>query len=103
MNNTLLKPGEYIEVAVNLRWLKNVENFGMITNYAEISEDFNDHGAKDIDSIPNNKVPGEDDIDDAPVMLAVKTGSDAIFYVTLALGFCLIIALGTVEIKKHII
>ncbi len=103
LENTLLNPGESAEVSILLTWINSENNLGLKINTAEISEDFNDHGAKDIDSIPNNKVPGEDDIDDAPVMLAVKTGSDAIFYVTLALGFCLIIALGTVEIKKHII
>ena len=37
---------------------------GVMTNTAEISEDYNDYGIPDRDSTPNNKVPGEDDIDD---------------------------------------
>ena len=76
---------------------------GVMVNTAEISEDYNEFGVHDIDSTPNNKKAGEDDIDDAPVMLAIKTGSETIGYVTLGIGFASIITLGAVEIKKRIL
>lgn len=41
---------------------------------AEISKDYNEFNTPDIDSTPDNKVDGEDDIDDAPVMLSLYWG-----------------------------
>ena len=101
--NTLLQPGESAEVSILLTWVNRANNMGLKINVAEISKDYNEFGTPDIDSTPNNKKDGEDDIDNAPVMLTVKTGSDAIFYITLGLGFFIIIGLGAFEIKKKII
>ena len=103
LENTLLQPGESAEVSILLTWVNSKNNMGVMTNTAEISEDYNDHGAKDIDSTPNNKVPGEDDIDDAPVMLTVKTGSDIITYVSIGFGVLLIVTAGVYGIKKYLV
>ena len=100
--DTLLQPGESAEVSILLTWINSESNMGVMTNTAEISEDYNEFGVPDRDSTPNNKVPGEDDIDDAPVMLTVKTGSAIILYVTLAFGVLGIIGLGLFGIKKYI-
>ena len=43
-------------------------------NVAEISEDYNESNTPDIDSTPNNQVEGEDDQDDAPVILSLQNG-----------------------------
>ncbi|MBO5348763.1 MAG: Cys-Gln thioester bond-forming surface protein [Clostridia bacterium] len=102
LENTLLKTGESAEVSILLTWINDSENMGVKTNTAEISEDYNDFGEPDKDSTPNNKVPGEDDIDDAPVMLTVKTGSKVIVYVSLGLGTLAIIGLGVFGIKKYV-
>lgn len=75
LKDTLLNPGDSAEVEIILTWIKDGNNIGLKTNVAEISEDKNDADSDDIDSTPNNNVPGEDDIDDAPVMLEIKTGS----------------------------
>ena len=72
--NRLLKPGESAELTVYLRWKKDPKNMGVKTNWAEISEDGNEYGIPDRDSVPGNKRPHEDDIDDAPVALAIATG-----------------------------
>ena len=72
--NKLLKPGESAELIVYLRWKKDPKNMGVKTNWAEISEDGNEYGIPDRDSVPGNKRPHEDDIDDAPVALAIATG-----------------------------
>ena len=75
---------------------------GEMTNIAEISEDYNDKGAPDRDSTPDNQVEGEDDIDDAPVLLSIETGQERIYYV---LGFTILgtLAGGLVLIKKFVI
>ena len=101
--DTLLQPGESAEVTIVLTWINDASNMGVKINTAEISKDYNEYGAKDIDSTPNNKVPGEDDIDDAPVMLSVKTGSAVIGYITLAVAFLAIVGTGAYTVKRRII
>ncbi len=102
LKDTLLKPGESATVDVVLTWINNEENMGVKTNVAEISEDYNESGTADIDSTPNNKKEGEDDIDDAPVALTVVTGS-APKYIALTAGIVLIVGAGALIIKKYVI
>ena len=102
LENTLLKPGESAEVKVILTWINGTDNFGEKVNLAEISEDYNDSDSPDIDSTPNNKVPGEDDIDDAPVILTIKTGIEKAYIGFLAI--ILIIFVGGIGlIKKYVL
>ena len=54
---------------VILEWENSENNFGVKINVAEISKDKNDSDTPDIDSTPDNKIEGEDDIDEAPVKL----------------------------------
>ena len=77
-------------------------NLGLKVNIAEISKDYNDSDTPDIDSTPNNKKPGEDDIDDAPVILSVKTGEVRMY---LGIGMISLITLagGIALIKKYVI
>ncbi len=102
LENTLLKKDEYADVKVVLTWVNGANNLGTKTNVAEISEDYNEFGTHDIDSTPNNKVKGEDDIDDAPVILTIKTGSP-IVYTGVAIAFISIISLGVVAIRKKVL
>ena len=75
---------------------------GLKTNVAEISEDYNDSHTPDIDSTPDNDVPGEDDIDDAPVMLTVKLGDTPVY---IGLGFVVVAMLtgGIWAIKRYVL
>jgi LPXTG-motif cell wall-anchored protein len=57
----------------------------------------------DIDSTPGNNVPGEDDIDDAPVMLTVKTGEDIVMYISIAVGALAIVTAGAIVVKKKVL
>lgn len=99
----LLQPKESTTVAITLTWINSKDNLGLKINTAEISEDYNDYGdTPDIDSTPNNHVDGEDDIDTAPVMLTVKTGSELLQYLSLALATITILCTGIVLIKKKI-
>ena len=102
LKDTLLQPGESATVEVILTWINDEENMGVMINTAEISEDYNESDTPDIDSTPNNKVPGEDDIDDAPVALTMVTGS-APLYIGLTAGTLAIIAGGVFLIKKYVI
>lgn len=102
LENTLLQPGEYADVEVILTWINNQDNMGVKINTAEISEDYNEYGVPDEDSTPDNKKPGEDDIDDAPVMLSISTGQIRIYF---TLGFIVLITIasGVVLIKKFVL
>ena len=99
--NILLQPGESAEVEIILTWVNSATNMGVKVNVAEISKDENDYGAPDIDSTPDNNVPGEDDIDDAPVMLTVKTGSNDFKNVLIVLGVLAILGLAVSIIKEN--
>lgn len=102
LENTLLQPGEYADVEVVLTWINNENNMGVMNNIAEISEDYNQYGIPDKDSTPDNKKDGEDDIDDAPVMLSISTGQVRIYF---TLGFIILITIagGVILIKKFVL
>ena len=102
LQNRLLQPGEHADVEVVLTWINGQDNMGVKTNTAEISKDYNDKGAPDRDSTPDNKKAGEDDIDDAPVMLSISTGQARIYY---TLGFVVLITIagGVALIKKYVL
>ena len=108
LENTLLQPGETATLEVVFTWIKGSENLGLKTNIAEISEDYNDKGSKDIDSTPDNvKIKDydnqqEDDDDKALVILELKTGG-AISYTWLACITLTILAGGIVLIKKYVL
>ena len=102
LKDTLLKPDESAEVTVILTWINGSDNMGVKTNVAEISKDYNKYGTPDIDSTPNNKVEGEDDIDNAPVMLTVRTGMPKQYYGVI-FGVLVILTAGVVVIKKKVI
>ena len=102
LKDTLLEPGETAEVSILLTWINREDNMGLKVNVAEISKDYNEYGAPDIDSTPNNKVPGEDDIDDATVLLSVTTGEEPV-YVILVISILTILAGGIFIIKRYVL
>ena len=75
---------------------------GVMTNIAEISEDDNEYDLPDKDSTPDNQEEGEDDIDDAPVMISISTGA-ARTYFTLGGIVLATLAGGIFLIKKFVI
>ena len=104
LENTLLQPGESTTISVVLTWINNSNNLGLKTNIAEISEDADDHGnpITDIDSTPNNQVDGEDDQDNAPVIITVRTGETTI-YTSVIIAVIAIIGAGVYGIKKYVL
>ena len=100
LSGTVLQPKESAEVTIVLTWINDANNMGVKINTAEIEKDHNEYGTPDIDSTPGNGVPGEDDIDTAPVMITVKTGSEIITYSIIGIISTIIIATGIILIKK---
>ena len=102
LENTLLQPGESATVSILLTWINDPNNMGLKTNIAEISQDYNDSHTPDIDSTPDNFEDGEDDIDDAPVMLTVALGDTQIY---IGLGFIIVAMLtgGIWAIKRYVL
>ena len=98
LKDTLLNPGESAMVEIVLTWKNSTTNTGLKTNYAEISKD----SADDFDSIPDNYDFTEDDIDDAQVLLSIKTAG-APTYIGLILITIAILAGGIFLIKKYVI
>lgn len=105
LQNTLLQPGQSATVNVVLRWINGEKNLGLKTNTAEISEDYNEKNIPDKDSIPDNKKNGEDDIDDAPVLLTVSTGilEHTVEYMGGAVLILLVLGIGIMAIKKYVL
>ena len=104
LEDTLLQPGESTTISVILTWINDSNNLGLKTNIAEISEDADDHGnpITDIDSTPNNQVDGEDDQDNAPVIITVRTGETTI-YTSVIIAVIAIIGAGAYGIKKYVL
>ncbi len=100
--NKLLRPGESATVEIILTWENRENNLNLKVNVAEISKDHNESNTPDIDSTPDNKKPGEDDIDEAPVLLTVRTGEPTL-YIGLAMTITIMLAGGIYLIKKLVL
>jgi len=98
LENTLLNPGESAVVELTLTWENSTTNLGLKTNYAEISND----SGNDIDSIPDNFSKEEDDIDDAQIIISIKTAGTTT-YIGLILITIIILAGGIFLIKKYVL
>lgn len=102
LEDTLLNPGEYKDVEVILTWVNDKDNIGLKVNTAEISEDYNNKKVLDKDSIPDNKVISEDDIDNAEVILSIDTGQVRIYF-ALGVIILIIVTFGIILIKKYVL
>ena len=100
LKDTELKPGQSAEVPLILTWVKG--SMGIKVNTAEISLDYNEYGAQDFDSIPNNNNEIEDDQDDAVVSIQVSTGSAPI-YLTLIISVLSILGTGSYLIYRYVL
>lgn len=94
-----IKPGESIDTQLVLTKTINSTDSELITNMAEISEDYNTLGLEDIDSVVNNKNEAEDDISTAELIISIKTGK-ILRNSLIAIVIILIFAIGIYKIKK---
>lgn len=95
----LLNPGETVELSIVLEKQMTNENTGAVINLAEIYEASNDEKLEDINSIPGDKLEGQNDMSKVEVIVAVRTGT-VIIYITLAIVVIAILALGFYKVKK---
>ncbi len=102
LKDTLLKPGESATVQVVLRWENSESNLGQKVNVAEISLDKNEYDIPDIDSTPGNNKDGEDDQDEAIVVLSIKTGSAPVYIVLITIVTA-ILGTGFYLIYKYVV
>ena len=88
--NVKIGPGESKEIKLVLTKQMTEENTGLISNTAEIYEDYNIYGVSDKNSTAANKVQNENDMSTADVFVGVKTGEVFIYIsviiVTVILG-----------------
>lgn len=98
----LLKPGETAILNIILTKQMTNTNTGTITNIAEIYEASNDANVEDINSIPGDKLDGQNDMSKVEVIVAVRTG-EIIIYIILAMVVIVIIGFGIEKINKKVI
>ena len=72
--NTEIQPGETKTLKLVLSKNLTNDNFGTVSNTAEVVEDYNIYGVSDLDSVPNNRSQNEDDFSRADTYISVKTG-----------------------------
>ena len=103
--NTLLKAkGQPETIEITYTWINGENNLGLLVNTAEISQDYNEYGTPDIDSTPGNFVVNEDDIDDAAVILSIRTGNEIpVTYTIVGVAVVSIISAGVILIKKYVL
>ena len=102
LKDKLLRPGESAELKIVLRWVNSRDNMGQKVNVAEITKDENEYGVNDIDSTPNNNKDGEDDQDNAIVLLLTNTGSRPI-HITLIITVISLLGTGMYLIKRYVL
>ena len=98
----LLNPGETAEINLILEKQMTKENTGTITNLVEIYEATNDEEIEDINSIPGDKLEGQNDMSKVEVIIATSTGT-IILYTTLAIIVIAILGLGFYKTRKIIL
>ena len=79
LENKELNKGESAEIKLVLTKKMTADNTGLVSNTAEIADDYNIYAVSDINSTPKNKAQGEDDMSNADVILTVKTGESLIY------------------------
>ena len=91
LSDVVIEPGESKDVYVTFEWNVSEDTIGLKSNEAHISKYENDFGAKDLT---------EDNRGKQDMLVSIKTGSEVISYVAIALSFVIIISAGTAVIKR---
>ncbi len=99
-----INPGEEKEVKLVLTKTMTNDNTGVVNNRAEIAEAYNEYGISDINSTPNNNMPGENDLGSADVIIGISTGGTIVAYMILVIINTILIAIAIkLMIKNDII
>ena len=98
-----LQPGEERTLKLVLQRQMTQDNTDIVSNQAEIAEDYNIYGISDINSTPMNKAQRENDLSKADAILTIKTGETLIYtsvIITIIMIASLIIGFAYVKIVK---
>ena len=90
LTNTIIRPGETKEIKLVLTKTMTNTNTGVTNNRAEIYEDYNEYGMKDVDSTVKNKAQGEDDLSSADVLISVATGGTVVYTCGIVIGLLVV-------------
>ena len=74
LEKEIIEPGETKTLTLVLTKQMTETSTGSSANIAEIGGETNELSEKDVDSTPNNRKDGEDDISTAELLISVKTG-----------------------------
>ena len=99
-SDEVINPGEEKEIKLVLTKTMTNDNTGVVNNRAEIAEDYNEYGNEDINSTPNNNMPGENDMGSADVIIGVATGGTIIAYIMLVIANIALIGVAIKLIRK---
>lgn len=95
----ILEPGETAELTLTLTKQMTREDGGTIENTMEIYEASNEQNVEDVNSIPGDKLEGQNDMSTVKVLVVTSTGT-IILYTTLAIAVLAIIGLGFYKVRK---
>ena len=102
LSNEIIKPGETKSLTLYLTKKLNENNLGTVTNTAEIGQAYNQNALSDVDSTPNNKKSGEDDMSTVSLIIGIGTGK-AIIYTSLIIGTIAMLGVGIYLINKKVL
>ena len=98
--NSELAKGESKEVTLVLTKQMTTENTGIVSNTAEIAQDYNIYSVSDHNSEAGNKAQGEDDMSTADTILTVRTGESLIYLSVIVISIMMGSAVGFVVYKR---
>ena len=98
--NKQLAKGESATVKLVLTRQMTMENTDIVSNLAEIYEDYNIYGVSDVNSTPGNKAQNENDLSNADIAIMVKTGETFINISIIAMTVLLLIIVAFVVHNK---
>ena len=102
LKDTILNPGDTQTIEVTLTWINSEDNMGTMSNVTEISIDKNNSNTPDINSTPNNKLTGENDIDTSSTAVMATAGTKPT-YIILISAVLAIIGGSIFVIKKYVL
>ena len=91
LSDFVIQPGERETIYVTFEWKVSEDTIGLKSNEAHIAKYKNDFDAKDLT---------EDNRGKQDMLVSIKTGSEVISYVAIALSFVIIISAGTAVVKR---
>ena len=102
LENSIIQPGESKEIKLIVTKKLDSNSTVTLSNTAEIYQDYNESGLKDVDSTPNNGAQDEDDFGRADILVTIKTGQ-TVMYFTLTLTIVAMLGVGVYMIKKKVL